>query len=151
MYVGLIFILFTFSNLSILPDENMWCVILLSPDRIGLWSLGWIDGCGDSQYSLYGSRISINYSYYLWIMSLPYVLLWIWCDSGFAVYGDQISSGCAMWISWDEWFQHNSTISHFEPFCVLYHFSLEDVCQGIFVLRSPWVSSSYKPMMLVLG
>ena len=122
MYVRLIFILFALSNLVLISysNENMWCVILLSSHRIGIWSLGWIDGCGDSQYSLYGSRISINYSYYLWIMSLPYVLFWIWCDSDVAVYGNQISSGCAMWISWDEWFQHNSTISHFSPFLMSY-------------------------------
>ena len=64
MYVRLIFILFALSNPVLISysNENMWCVILLSSHRIGIWSLGWIGGCDDSQYSLYGSRISINYS-----------------------------------------------------------------------------------------
>lgn len=66
---------------GILFEWEYVVVILLSSYRIGIWSLGWIDGCGGSQYSLYGSRISINCSCYLWMMSLPYLLFWIWCDS----------------------------------------------------------------------
>ena len=115
MYVRLIFILFALSNPVLISysNENMWCVILLSSHRIGIWSLGWIGGCDDSQYSLYGSRISINYSS-LFIDNVTSIrAFWIWCGSDSAAYDDQISSGCAMWISWDEWFQHNSTISHF--------------------------------------